>query len=349
MGEQPEEPDTSLANVADGDTMTDAVSLQWPLKKRKLSTEPSKFSAQSFTSCSMHLLAQHSTSVVESSKSCTDPADDVMISGLLSTLEATLNDTKARLYGTFKARLDDTFRARTAAFEAAKDRRQAVSDAASGRANRRANEAEQELEKEREQYLAITRSNEQRLAEYENAKTAAEQSAQDAQAIIESKDERLVELESLILAAVDREQEVKAINEGLRKMVFEKDSELAEKEHQLKLYDQLRDLLCSEIGKLTEAQKQVEGILEAIKGHQAGFRRVWKLLNTASPFDKLLRSVEELKTECEGVQPWLDVMVTRWQAATDAFANFRTQFTSAGANGRSSAAGACAENTGNKD
>lgn len=256
-------------------------------------------------------------------------------------LGSTVNDTKARLY--------DTFRARTAAVQAAKDRSQAVFDAASQRANRRANVAERELETEREQHLDITRSNEQRLVEYENAKTAAEQSAQKAQAIIVSKDERLLELQSLILAAVDREKEVKAINEGLRKMVFEKDSELAEKEHQLKLYDQLRDLLCSEIGKLTEAQKQVEGVLEAIKGHQAGFRRVWKLLNAASPFDKVLRSLDELKTECEGVQPWLDVMVTRWQAATDAFVTFRTQFTSAGANGRSSAAGACSENTGNKD
>lgn len=47
-------------------------------------------------------------------------------------------------------------------------------------------------------------------------------------------------------------------------------------------------------------------VLEAIRGHRAGFGRVWKVPNADSSVGELRGYVDGLKAECEGFQAWLD-------------------------------------------
>ena len=297
--------------------MADTTSVHRHFKKQELSTEPSRYPEAYLTCGSTDVRSQPGTPTVGSLKGPSDPADYATVLALLS-------------------RFNDTVEARVAAAEAVKDRRQALFDAACGRANRRANEAELQLRSEREQHLADARSNDQRFLQLENAKLAAEHTAQ---ALIASKDRRITELEttglerqraeleSVRLAAANREREVQAVIGDLRNTILEKDSELRTKEEQLKLYDQLRELIQSEVKKLIKAQRQDAVALEAIKEHQSAIKRLSTLLNSNVLVSKLLTCLDELRATCTSIEPVLDALVMNWQAATDARNSFRTQFT----------------------
>lgn len=214
--------DANLATIADGNAKMNAIFDNHPFERSRPCIRPLNSYLQSFTNDSMHLLAQHSTPVVEPSNACIDPADDPILSHLLSTL---------------KAKVIDAYRAKDAAHKSAMDGREAAWEAAVDRANRRANEAEQELEKEREQHLALMSSTkkwlDQCLDQFTNAKLAAKQSASDAHTISSSMYERFAKL--------CNEGEVHLIVNG--KTILNTETGRMTKEQELKLRDQIRTVV----------------------------------------------------------------------------------------------------------
>lgn len=209
------------------------------------------------------------------------------------------------------SRANDTVRARLAAAEADQARRQALFDAALGRASRRANEAERKFQEEMQKSSDIIKSKDD---------------------IINSKDERHAEaVEELKgkIAAVEGDTNTKATIEALQKTLADKDTELAMKEQQLRLYDQLREQICSEVAKLSEAHEGASQTVAAIKDNQSELERKLSLLD-ADLSDLTIKTiqkyVDDVKGECEGIQSSMAAIVSQWQTARDAVVTFRTQF-----------------------
>ncbi|KAI9881610.1 MAG: hypothetical protein M1830_000174 [Pleopsidium flavum] len=221
-----------------------------------------------------------------------EPSDKFLTSEDAATIQAILS------------RADDTIRARFAAAEADQARRQALFDAALGRACRRANEAERKLQEETQRSSDIIKS----IQECH------------AQAIEELKGK---------IAAAEGDMNTKPTIDALQKTLDDKEIELASKEQQLRLYDQLREQICSEVVKLSEAHDEASQTVAAIKDHQLEFDRKLTLLDadlSAMSIKTIQKYVDEVKGECGDIQSSMAAIVTQWQNARDAVITFRTQF-----------------------